>query len=863
MANRLVHDLTRSVIALAALAAILAGIPWALATFVGWPLPTALPSLDELSAALRGASISDAFLVKSLAVACWLAWAQVVVCFGVELAAWVNGRAPRHVAFAGALQPLVRHLVISATILVGVLRPTGFGTQLVTPAIAHAVYSQPVTTGLGVETPHVARPVVEPDPQLPSCTVQPRDSLWKLAEDHLGDGMRWRELWELNRDRPQPDGRALLEPDLIQPGWVLYFPDDAVGLPAPPSAPAPPPDVVSMAPTPVTPAPPPAEAPTPEVASVVRTPVTTPQPPTSVTTLPSTSTTTAQPADAANDTDAIGVEDDDDDRFPVPVALAGATLMAAGVISTVNRMRNRQARERHPGHTIPIPKGKAAHAERLLRSAAAVDPANRLDVALRVLAHQLAVHPDADLTRVDAVRVEGDRVEVLLTEPVEAEHGAFDVVEGRVWTLPAEAPLDELLPIASQQTAPAPAIVTVGHLDGCQVLIDLEAGGLAVSGDRALATGFFWSLALELATCGWADDLRVVVVGPVPPGMEVIDRVEVIDDLATVWDRLVKDDEAMSDALSDVGAPSRWFARLRNAGDAWAPTVILLPPGAEGEELAVLDLTDASGVVVARWEDAPVEDGTRRLWLTAGAHRLEPLGLDLAPGGLAEDLIVATSDLLATAASDEPGDVPADARPPRCGKTDELPLNVEDEPVVEPGSKDDLDRILVRILGPVEIEGGERPIDRRRVKELIVFLALHPHGVTESQIKDALWPDEEPTRSAFNQTVSRARTALGTASDGKPHVPYVADCLYRPGPHLVTDWQQIELAWTSARSGDAGTVSNDLGDLLDRVGGLPFAGTQGYEWAYELGLPHRISAVIEEARALARIESSRTEVFGL
>ena len=835
MATRLMRDLFRSLSAMAALVVVLAGTPLALATFVGWPLPTAVPSLDELRAALGGASISDTFLVKSLAVACWLAWAQAAVCFSVELAAWANARAPRHVALAGGLQPLVRHLVVSATILIGVLRPVGGGPQLLPAATAHAVYAQPVSVSAGAVSAHVVAPVVDPRPQLPACTVQPRDSLWQLAENHLGDGMRWREVWELNRDQPQPDGLSLREPDLIQPGWILHFPEDAVGLQARPSVPmtAPVPTVEAAVDPPAPAEPPP--------------PVNTP------TTMPSPSTTIAdtEPDGARVEADGgMEVEDDDDDRFPVPAALAGATLMAAGVISTVNRMRGRQQRHRRPGHTIPVPQGDAARVERMLRTAAAVDPASRLDVALRVLAHQLAQHPDADLTRIDAVRVDGDRVEVLLTEPVEAEHGPFEVVDGRVWVLPEDAVLDELLPIASQQTAPAPALVTVGHLGGCQVLIDLEVGGLVVGGDRDLATRFFWSLALELATCTWADDLRVVVAGRAPTGIEAIDRVEVIDDIALERVRLVKDAEAMTAALDDVGVASRWLARLRNVGDAWAPTVLLVPPGVGGSESDLRALVDMPGIVVVHWEDDQGDAWTRRLLLHADGFRLEPLDLDLEPGGMDEEVVLAATDLLETAASDEPGEPLVMAVPPTDRSAGQLTLAEDGQPAVEPGSKDDPDRILVRILGPVEIEGGERPVDRRRVKEFIVFLALHPRGVTEAQIKDALWPDQEPTRSAFNQTVSRARTALSTASDGKPHIPYVADCLYRPGPHLVTDWQFLEAAWVHARSDLDDEGLRALADQVHEVRGLPFTSGQGYEWAFELGLPHRMSAVVDETRDL-------------
>lgn len=57
-----------------------------------------------------------------------------------------------------------------------------------------------------------------------SVTVAPGDSAWSLAEAHLGDGMRWRDLWDLNRGRPQPDGGAWSEPQLLRPGWVLELP---------------------------------------------------------------------------------------------------------------------------------------------------------------------------------------------------------------------------------------------------------------------------------------------------------------------------------------------------------------------------------------------------------------------------------------------------------------------------------------------------------------------------------------------------------------------------------------------------------------------------------------------------------------
>lgn len=48
-------------------------------------------------------------------------------------------------------------------------------------------------------------------------TVMPGDSLWDLAERHLGDGRRWPELYRVNK-------QLIHDPDLISPGWRLRLP---------------------------------------------------------------------------------------------------------------------------------------------------------------------------------------------------------------------------------------------------------------------------------------------------------------------------------------------------------------------------------------------------------------------------------------------------------------------------------------------------------------------------------------------------------------------------------------------------------------------------------------------------------------
>jgi LysM repeat protein len=60
--------------------------------------------------------------------------------------------------------------------------------------------------------------------------VAPGDTLSALARAH---DTQWTAVWELNRDRAEPGGERLTDPDHIEPGWTVTVPDsDAAAEPA-------------------------------------------------------------------------------------------------------------------------------------------------------------------------------------------------------------------------------------------------------------------------------------------------------------------------------------------------------------------------------------------------------------------------------------------------------------------------------------------------------------------------------------------------------------------------------------------------------------------------------------------------------
>ncbi|CUU61171.1 LysM domain-containing protein [Parafrankia irregularis] len=230
--------LVRAAVALAALIALIVGLPWGLAHFIGWPLPHHVPSWDEIEARLTG-PMDDTLLLDILAVLLWPLWAaftlSVVAAVPdvVREARWPSHRPPLP---SSGMRGLATFLL--GAVLLTVLQARGPLTPTSGPAAAPAVATAPAAPRF---VPAAATSATDPAlpaaaagtavVQLPANGVY--DSLWRIADRCLGDGARWPEIWALNHGVLQADGRALTQPGLIRPGWVLTLPTPPDSAPSP------------------------------------------------------------------------------------------------------------------------------------------------------------------------------------------------------------------------------------------------------------------------------------------------------------------------------------------------------------------------------------------------------------------------------------------------------------------------------------------------------------------------------------------------------------------------------------------------------------------------------------------------------
>ena len=373
------------------------------------------------------------------------------------------------------------------------------------------------------------------------------DTLWEIAGDELGDPTRYPEIAEANRGDLQPDGRHLMDPDLILPGWVLELPgteasqdpapasdgtsDDAVGGPSG-SVPSPSPAAIAPIDRASSASEPPTTAPAPEAPPAA--------PVEAASGLPSLDRGTAarattgadgpgeglelslesEPAASPADTAGLGPWSDSPvggSSAPTPPAAnaepmgdtasaggaaivlpaggAVAALLLAGVGAELVRRRRQFQRHRRPGERMPASGPGAQEVEGAARAAGREPGLDILDRALIQLAEE-AEACGHTLPDVRVVRVSAESVVLDLAAPGGDAIAPFVAADDTRWVL-SPALLASELPDRPRALA---GLVTLGFSGVETVLLNVESvGTLAVTGSSGATRDVLRGLAADLA----------------------------------------------------------------------------------------------------------------------------------------------------------------------------------------------------------------------------------------------------------------------------------------------------------------------------------------------------------------------------
>ena len=573
-------------LAVLALIALTAGVPYALVAFLGVPIPHTVPSLSDFSHQL------DVFAVmKVLSVLVWLAWLQLVCCVIAEIRAAIrNAGMPARVPLAGGTQTLVHRLVSAALLLVAasaVLAPAL--TQHASPAPARPVTATASATpgqslrgqpeGRAATTPAAAGEQAAHAAAVAKIyVVKPpvgryHESLWEIAHNHLGDGRRYHEIFEMNKDRVQPDGSKLTISSLIRPGWVLHMPRDAHG-----------PGIEVVRPGPEhgsgdgagQDAGQQAQHQAGHPAGLAA----------GSPSLPGRQGGTASHQEAAVAAPATPAGH----HLSYPEELAAASLLAAGVLTALGRRRREQLWRRAFGRQIAAPDADAADAEAALRLGAHEPSVQLLDTGLRQLSSALG-QAGRTAPTVVAAHLSAENLDLWVAPADLAPPGPWTAVgDGQVWRLPVAALQRLDAAQVADAAAPFPGLVSLGTDSGGRVLVDLEAahGLICLSGPQETVTAALSAMAVELATNRWSDRMSITLVGfGADLTLLAPDRITAVATLAEALPGLEARAEQVADALAASGIGSVLTGRSLGINpEAWAPHYLIMatPPTPEEQQ---------------------------------------------------------------------------------------------------------------------------------------------------------------------------------------------------------------------------------------------------------------------------------------
>jgi len=415
--------------------------------------------------------------------------------------------------------------------------------------------------------------------------------------------------------------------------------------------------------------------------------------------------------------------------------------------------------------------------------------------------------------RAQVVQLDPDSVTVHLPSP-QPPSGPFEL--GRLpssWKLARDPGIITSLPVTAAITNATgrAGLVTFSEMHGRRVLVDLVAAGTTVLKGAPQELGVkLAEIAVELASRRWSD-LESVILVSFDQSMPRLAGTTRVPNVAAAFDELVA--RAMGDESACVIVP---------------PWACCEDDPLLGELLTFCGETAGLGLLCCASTTA-----TRCLW-TLDCGEMGSPTLKFADGRQFTGVELA--------------DLPVSGAKPSAAVRRRADVTVPSRPAGP---------IEICLLGNVQVEGAPESFRyRRRLTELVAFLAMHPEGSTSDSFATALWPERRVPVQTLANRLSETRRTLGLASDGLPR-------LRKAGRrHLIadaqTDWKRFK---------ELGAPDQDPESwrrALALVRGRPFDGLERGEWAQLEGFSAAIEASIVDVacrlgeHALAQAEAGLT-----
>lgn len=642
--------------------------------------------------------------------------------------------------------------------------------------------------------------IVEP---FHTVTVRAGDTLRALAAQHLGDESRWPEIRRLNADR-------ITDPDLIAVGWQLRIPVAAGTL----SARGP------ETPTPVTPV------------------------PASVTPVPAPATPQATPAGNVRP----------DEATPLLGTMTAVT--ASAVLGGLAVRRRAQAQSRPLGRRYAPAGAELERFETALgvRRADVPEPPSD-ELIARALRHlgRCWFERQVPAPRLARARVGDDGMEFAFAEALQAWPDGF-VRDGDCLTVTWEEVRSRAAP---DHPVAYPALVTLGRdPDGRLVMVDLVATGvLGLRGEEELVASSLSAMLVELTCAPWAAAVSLEVVTEQPAFARVasVGRVVCAPTAESAVVGLERRSRQRAGHQGEAGPYDR--ARLDpDLADAWAPHIVWFESPPDADLLARVEDAVGAGVGLAAALAATDAVGPASTWdLDQPVRALVAAGL---PEGRLEPQSVPAAAREAIAALYERAD--SDVTHPApwwpagpSGHTEEPePVNIV---TLHPAPQ--AVGPVLRLLGPVDLQGAAGVVPSRAVQQCLEYLAWlleHP-GATATQMTNAMVVAEGTRRS----NLSRLRSWLGEAPDGRPYLPDAYSGRIEVDADVTSDWHRAQLL---VAGGVSRATTARLVAVLELVRGAPLADAAPHQWRWAEELRSDMAALVRDVGVvLARRAAARQD----